>query len=257
MLRQQLVRVVARLGSGRLRQLESVAQLAQGKGWGSATVAEEVSAVRKLLADLAEGELVVLDVGANIGAWTRQALTQLPQAQIHVFEPGAAAFAELSLAFSGNPRVSLNRLALGLTDQEAVLYANAPGSGLASLTRRRLNHLGIAFSHQEPVEVQSLESWAKAAGIDAVDILKLDVEGHELDVLNGAGQLLMGVRLIQFEFGGCNIDTRTFFQDFWYLLSGKFRLYRLGPGGLFPIESYTEHDETFTTTNYFAARHLT
>lgn len=42
------------------------------------------------------------------------------------------------------------------------------------------------------------------------------VEGHELDVLAGAEEALKSVQLVQFEFGGCNIDTRTYFQDFFY-----------------------------------------
>ncbi len=138
-----------------------------------------------------------------------------------------------------------------------MLYADVPGSGLASLTKRRLDHFGLDLSHEEPVPVKRLESWARAANISTVDVLKIDVEGHELDVLKGAGDLLGNARVVQFEFGGCNIDTRTYFQDFWYLLSRDFQIHRLGPGGTSAITSYTEHDETFTTTNYIAVRDLT
>ena len=51
-----------------------------------------------------------------------------------------------------------------------------------------------------------------------IDIMKLDVEGHELDVLEGSRKTINSIKLIQFEFGGCNIDSKTFFQDFYYFL---------------------------------------
>ena len=86
-----------------------------------------------------------------------------------------------------------------------------------------------------------------------LDYVKIDVEGHELDVLEGFGDLIKNVRLIQFEFGGCNIDTRTFFQDFWYYFTEKdFLIFRVTPRGPLLIKNYTEKDEFFLTTNYIA-----
>jgi hypothetical protein len=83
--------------------------------------------------------------------------------------------------------------------------------------------------------------------------VKIDVEGHELDVLKGFGDLLSQIRLVQFEFGGCNIDTRTFFQDFWNLFSqAGFALYRLSPLGPIAIKNYAEDLESFVCTNYIA-----
>ena len=46
-----------------------------------------------------------------------------------------------------------------------------------------------------------------------IDLLKLDVEGHELYLLS-AKKFISKISVIQFEFGGCNIDTRTYFRDF-------------------------------------------
>jgi hypothetical protein len=86
-----------------------------------------------------------------------------------------------------------------------------------------------------------------------IDYVKIDVEGHELDVLEGFGSIIDNVRIIQFEFGGANIDTRTFFQDFWYFFTDKnYSLYRISPIGVLPIRKYTELDEFFSTTNYIA-----
>ncbi len=83
----------------------------------------------------------------------------------------------------------------------------------------------------------------------------MDVEGHEFDLLLGAVETIKSVQLVQFEFGGSNIDTRTFFQDFWYFFQElDFEIYRLGPARSFLIRSYSERDESFRATNYVAVR---
>ena len=102
----------------------------------------------------------------------------------------------------------------------------------------------------------TIDEFAAEHGLTTIDLLKMDIEGHELEALHGAANLLGAGRIkaLTFEFGGCNIDSRTYFQDFWYLLTGYgFRLYRLLPGaGLMPIQKYTEDLESFVTTNYAA-----
>lgn len=71
--------------------------------------------------------------------------------------------------------------------------------------------------------------------------------------LQGFGEAIRHTRVVQFEFGGCNIDTRTYSRDFWYFFRQRgFRLYRLTPFGLFGIDTYDERLENFTTTNYVA-----
>ena len=62
--------------------------------------------------------------------------------------------------------------------------------------------------------------------------------------------------MVTFEFGGCNIDTRTYFQDFWYFFRehGMHRVYRITPTGLLvPILGYREELEQFRTTNFLVA----
>ena len=82
------------------------------------------------------------------------------------------------------------------------------------------------------------------------------MEGHELDVLDGAKVMFANkaIDMVTFEFGGCNIDTRTFFQDFWYFFSkNDMAIYRILPNQrLYHITSYNESREQFDTTNYVA-----
>lgn len=95
--------------------------------------------------------------------------------------------------------------------------------------------------------------WNKEMNCCEIDVLKLDIEGHEFDALQGCGEALKSTRVVQFEFGGCNIDTRTYFRDFWTLFNDLgFEIYRIAPIGEMQIFRYKERDEIFSTTNYLA-----
>jgi hypothetical protein len=136
------------------------------------------------------------------------------------------------------------------------LYADKSASGLASLTKRRVNHHGIFFDYKEKINVLTLDTWLTSKNFLRPNIIKIDIEGHELDVLLGAREALRFVQICQFEFGGANIDTRTFFQDFYYFfIHSGFKIYRISPRGPILINSYSEQDETFRPTNYLAVKH--
>ena len=145
---------------------------------------------------------------------------------------------------------------LSLKKREAVLHFNSVGSGLASLTKRRLDHFGIDFNKSEKVEISTIDNYCSENAINHIHLLKIDIEGHELDALAGARRMFdkKSIDIVTFEFGGCNIDTRTFFQDFWYFFSEiNMKMFRITPSGyLYPIESYNEIYEQFRTINFIA-----
>lgn len=62
------------------------------------------------------------------------------------------------------------------------------------------------------------------------------------------------IRAVQFEFGGTNIDTRTFFKDFFSLFTELgYAIHIIRPGGrLYRLARYREFYEQFRTTNYIA-----
>ena len=132
------------------------------------------------------------------------------------------------------------------------------GSGLASLSKRRLDHFNISMDVVETVNTIRFDEFLSFDDVpeipEIIDYVKMDVEGHELSVLKGFGSFIDKVKLVQFEFGGCNIDTRTYFQDFWYFFKEKnFSLYVITPyEGPQKINEYKESSEFFTTTNYIA-----
>jgi FkbM family methyltransferase len=166
-----------------------------------------------------------------------------------MFEPAASNVALLRARHPAEIAIPM-----GLSDRatSATLYTNADGSGLASLHQRRLDHYDISHEAGELVSTTTLDDYCSENSL-AVDVLKLDIEGHELAALKGALRTLPEIRAVQFEFGGCNIDSRCFFQDFWYLFTAAgFELYRITPFGPRKLDRYRETDEQFTIANYVA-----
>ena len=225
----------------------------QGKGWGSGTIKKEFSSVSSLLS---KSPSLCVDIGGNKGLYTEEILRKFPLCKVVVFEPSISNSNILHSKFSENANVTIEQKAVSNIDGESILYSDSDGSGLASLTKRRLEHFDIAFEHSEKISVIRFEDyWKSELGSENIDFVKLDIEGHELDALNGFGEALKFINVIQFEFGGCNIDTRTFWQDFWYFFTeNNFDLYRITPFGKIKITKYRELDEFFSTTNYLAKR---
>lgn len=235
----------------RMMRLVRTINWLDGIGYGSHSIKREIGVIRRFVT----GGLFV-DVGANIGAYSRELLHVYGSAleSLHCFEP-ARELVTQHLQFS-DPRVTVNALALGRQSGVAALWKAEGFSGLSSLTKRRLDHFRIQMDTHEEIRLTTLDEYSGEHAIQRIDLLKLDVEGHELDVLIGADGLLRknSIRCIQFEFGGCNIDTRTYFQDFWYLLAvqHRFLIYRITPFGLTRLRKYSEVQEVFLTTNYIA-----
>lgn len=202
---------------------------------------------------------VVFDVGSNQGQYFNLAFSEMGalNAKYYLFEPSCKTF-EILLKNTKNKSQNtvFNNLGLSSEKGSMTLYTDKVGSGLASLTKRDLTHVGLEMNDEEKVEVDTVDNYCMTNSINTIDLLKIDVEGHELAVLQGSERMLKKalIKIIQIEFGGCNLDTRTTFRDFYNLFHDSgFCVYRLSAAGyLFEIKKYKEFYEQFTTTNYVA-----
>lgn len=194
---------------------------------------------------------VIFDVGSHIGLYSIAVRTASKKARILAFEPNPLTYEKLSLNVKDSNIKCYN---IGFSDNkgETILHTNSDKSTLSSIYERNLDHLNIKLDQKVSIKTETIDDFCSTNNIDHIDLLKLDVEGHELAVLKGAKNLLQGekIRCIQFEFGGCNIDSRTFFKDFWELLNDNYNFYRIVKNGLYPLKNYTTQHEIFTTTNF-------
>jgi FkbM family methyltransferase len=234
--------------------MEKIVCDVQGKGY-SASLEQEVD----LLFSSIKGRVnVAIDIGGNIGGYTEELLKRNPQLNIHIFEPSQANVEILNSKFINQANVTINPVAVSEKTGAAILFSNSPGSGLGSLSKRRLDHFNINFESTEHISTIKFEEyWENELNSAEIDLVKIDVEGHELSVLHGFGAALFATKAIQFEFGGTCIDTRTFFQDFWYFFANKnYQIYRITPFGLQKIDLYSESHECFYYTNFIAVNNL-
>lgn len=213
----------------------------------------------KYVAEKLKGEkqVIVFDIGANIGSYSVLLNDVLKEkGKIFSFEPSQITFKKFQENTKGISTISAYNFGMGSEDAILTLFSNKEGSGLASVYHRNLEHLDIDMNKSEAIEIRTVDGFCSNNHIEHIHFLKIDVEGHEIKVLEGAKAMLDAKQIdfIQFEFGGCNIDSRTYFQDFYYLLKDKYHLYRIVRNGLYPIKQYKEIYEAFLTTNYLAER---
>ena len=242
-----------------LEILENEIMQKLGKGWGSSTVSLEVDALKNLAGEFGIQIRGAIDVGANVGDWSIAFIDTFPGIQIYSYEPQITAFALLCETFEKLNLEHIHAIRAALVPNatgEVNLFKDIDGSGLASMYPRRLEHFDIDFSLVESVPTQTFSDLARSLDSHEINVVKLDIEGGERDLLEAIfDQSCFKFDLIQFEFGGCNIDSRTFFQDFWYLFrKRKYEIYRITPLGLYHLDRYLESFETFKTTNLIAVK---
>ncbi len=200
--------------------------------------------------------LVVFDVGANVGNYTLMISDVFKNnTQIFSFEPSVNTFNLLIDNTKKINNIKQFNFGFGAKTETLTLYSN-DNTGLSSVYERNLEHFNMKLGKKEEIRIHTIDEFCIQNKINHIHFLKMDVEGHELKILEGAKQMINSncIDYIQFEFGGCNIDSRTFFQDFYYLLKDKYNIYRILKDGLFKISSYQEVYELFVTTNFLAEK---
>jgi FkbM family methyltransferase len=213
----------------------------------------------RVLATLLPECAVAFDVGANRGDWSETALALNPALAIHAFEPGAASFAALT-ARKLPAAVRINHVGLGAAAEQRALYALGGDTRLASLYRRtglEDDYKIETPTHGETVTITTLDTYCADAGVTAIDFLKIDTEGHDLQVLRGAADLIArrAVRFIQFEYGAGNVESRDLLKDFFaFFAETRYNLHKIHAEGFSHYPRYNVRLENFQYQNWLAVR---
>jgi FkbM family methyltransferase len=195
--------------------------------------------------------LVAIDVGANIGEWSRRFLTTARErgrrVQVHAFEPAAATFDALVANLLPTFERSLVPVRCAASDHsgKGTLFKVHELAGSNSIH-------GIAGSTQwmesEAIELCTLDEYCSSAGLETIDILKIDAEGHDALVLGA-------IQVVQFEYNHRWIGARRYLKDIFDDVAPLG--YEVGKVTARSIEWYSRWSpelETFREGNYLAAR---
>lgn len=153
---------------------------------------------------------ILWDIGANVGAYTLYA-TLTPNVRVFAFEPVATTFAILAqnIALNGaTDRATPVCIALSKTSGFFPLYLASMEPGTA------MHALGAPENVRGPFDPAGMQmamsirgdDFTRHLGVPAPDHMKIDVDGHETQVLQGLGDLLREVRTVWIEVEGASVE---------------------------------------------------
>jgi FkbM family methyltransferase len=174
------------------RKAVKLAAIARRKQLRQALARHRVAATTEHLAAIRTcAPAAVLDVGANKGQFSLAVHSLYPDAVIHAFEPLPAAAETFERVFHDEPLVHLHRVAIGaqrsrvpfyVTDREDSSSLLRPGAGQEAA-------FGVVQASEIEVDVVPLGEEVDLAALPGPVLMKIDVQGAELDVLRGIASL--------------------------------------------------------------------
>lgn len=207
---------------------------------------------------------VAFDIGANQGDWTLALIGAFEardgstaRLDAHVFEPVPATRERLGARLAGKSLESIHINGFALSDKTgtfdmAVMSETGGTNSLVYDAAMAKEAIGFVT-----VPLTTLDLYCAEAGIDHIDIVKCDTEGHDLCVLRGAADLLKSGRIdvFQFEYNHRWINARAFLKDVFDLIEGlPYRLGRVMPQSIEIFDAWHPELEKYYHCNYVLVR---
>ena len=209
-------------------------------------------AERRLLRSVLSGGSVVVDAGANIGVYS-QFLSHCvgSTGAVHSFEPSPENFKRLQSATRKLANVRLSQAAVGERSGQSKLYLSAK----LNVDHRTYTTAGD-LRHAIPIEMVALDDYFKPG--QRVDLIKLDIQGYELNALRGANRILQENPDIQllFEFWpyGLKQAGATWVELIDALRAENMAVFRVTKHRLQPFRSESVREGADWYVNLFASQ---
>lgn len=196
----------------------------------------------------------IVDGGANKGTMTDKFLAMYPAATIHGFEPHPGLAVKLNEKFKDVKNVKIHSVALGSANSvlkfNILNYENSSSILKPSATNFKYHQEKMNTSQEVDVDVKRLDEVIPG---QEIDILKLDLQGYELEALKGCEKLLSKVKVIttEIEFVPLYNDQPLFGDIDVYLRSKGFFLLNLYELWTQKDGQLTAGDAVYLNENYF------
>ncbi|HSW85934.1 MAG TPA: FkbM family methyltransferase [Rhabdochlamydiaceae bacterium] len=198
---------------------------------------------------------LVFDIGGNCGEWSQYALKTEPSVQIMAFEPVPSVFERFRTLMQSQNNIRIFNYALSDQKGEAAFHYYLEADALSGFYYREVLRGELAEPQLILVQQETLDDFCAGNEISKIDFIKIDTEGAEWRILQGAKNLLKNhqIRAVQFEYGGCYIDAKTSLkQVIRFLTDNHYVVFRIIPSGLIHIAVWKGSLENFDLSNYFA-----
>lgn len=201
----------------------------------------------RLIKRMVQPGWTVVDAGANVGVYSLMMAKRIaPHGRVHAFEPVPALNRLLKRNLMLNPELAITTQGSALSGGEGEVTIYVPShnnKGMSSLHPDGGSH--TCYS----VPKTSLDRYVQHCGIDRLDFVKIDVEGHELSVLRGAAQTLARLRpRIACELSRAHLGRAGSSPEAVADYMGKrgYRRYGIAPdGSLVEGSLLTDHENAF------------
>ena len=209
---------------------------------------------KKVMEFVINNSKTVIEVGANtgqyLGEFIKLANTHQKQLVIHSFEPAIATFKILAENFKPYTNIQLYNMALSDAIGKAIFYQTEVLGETSSLIQRTKEN----YQAQYEVEVNTIDNLF--TNNDTIDFIKIDTEGNDFHVLNGAKKLLeqQRIRYIQFEYGdNWRFAGSSLIYCIEFLEKYKYQVFLIRPDGLYKLD-YVKWKEFYSFANFFVCR---
>lgn len=197
--------------------------------------------------------LVAFDVGANAGDWTDNLVRSGPAAglRVYAFEPGEHAYSVLRTRFADTHTVRLFNTGLSDGEGEGRFIEDNANSELSRFVTLEES---ITDGRMHLVPLTTVDHVIAREGLETVDFIKVDTEGHDLRVIQGAREALtrQSIGILQFEYGATWIHQgATLAQALCLLGTSGYTVYLLRRSGLWDF-AYPKWGECFFYSNFVA-----
>jgi FkbM family methyltransferase len=154
------------------------------------------------LSNVIDSPDLIIDVGANIGQFSSSAANFFPKAEVHSFEPIPECYQILLKNTEKLSNIKTYNFAVGSCDKNIEFFINADNQSSSAMKTSELR-LEIFPDKYEVAQIEvaqkCLDTVYAGRALGENCLLKMDVQGLEVDVLKGAVNSLSGIRYILLE----------------------------------------------------------
>ena len=218
---------------------------------------------------------IIFDIGANNGSSLVEFIEWWPESEIYCFEPQEECWEELEItAQQANKtgKVHINKFAVGsLNDNNADFYTHDLNTGISGLYKlnieskdsvllnelrpdaEKINGYAKTINHHRKVAVKRLDDYiSKDTSLEKINLMKLDVQGHEVEALQGMGKALKNVEVIitELNFYDLYVKNLSFSELESCIAPSGFKFYDISHISKNPLNGRTDWvDVIYVNTN--------